>query len=67
MSRQTPISVCDRSKTCRIWQDVNSSTDQFLIAAKLIPIILVIYELVSTLGTSMFNEQTFDPESFGFF
>ena len=46
---------------------MNSSTDQFLIVAKLIPIILVIYELVSTLGTSMFNEQTFDPESFGFF
>jgi hypothetical protein len=46
---------------------VNPNTDQFLIAAKLISMLLVIYELVSTLGTSMFKEQTFDPESFGVF
>ena len=61
------MSDCNQSKTCGIWQDVNPNTGQFLIAAKMTPMHIVIYELILTLGTSMFTEHTFDPESFGGF
>ena len=46
---------------------MNPNTGQFLIAAKMTPMLIVIYKLILTLGTSMFTEHTFDPESFGGF